>query len=352
MRVGIGKAKAFAVVAATILTVATACGGANAPASSSSAAAATGGAKPVVMQDATLRLDYIPRWYQAPFHLALARGYYKDAGINLTVLDGTGSGATGQVVAVGSDTFGLMSLGTMLLQVKQGADLKAIGGLMQRIPEAVISLSTANIKTPKDLEGKRYGSLPSGSGDQIFPAFVTKAGVKDSTFQKVTVDAASKLTSLLTGRVDFIIDWAATDIPLIAAQGKTANSLLFADQGVTMLGHGLVVNSKTISQKPDLVKAFMAASTKGLDEAIKDPAAAIDAMIASRSVVQPDRQIFIDQLKLLKDYLHTTASASKPNFWIAQEDMAASVATSKDLLGLQGDLDVTSLYTNDFIPAK
>src|SRR5262249_39792100 len=101
-------------------------------------------------QEVTLRLDWIPTWYHSAFYTALNRGYYSDVGLNLIIGQGKGSATTAQVVGSGSETFGLMDMSTMMLAISNGAPLVAVGGLIQRSPEAVISLSSTNIKAPKD----------------------------------------------------------------------------------------------------------------------------------------------------------------------------------------------------------
>src|SRR4029078_5268899 len=92
-------------------------------------------------QDVTLRLDWIPTWYHVPFYYALDRGFYREAGLNVSIGQGKGSTTTAQVVAAGSETFGLIDLSTMMLAMASGAPLKAIGGLIQRSPEAVVFIA-------------------------------------------------------------------------------------------------------------------------------------------------------------------------------------------------------------------
>ena len=152
-------------------------------------------------QDVSLRLDWVPTWYHGVFYLALNRGYYSDAGLNMTIGQGRGSATTAQVVGSGTETFGLMDMSTMMLAVGTGAPLVAIGGLMQRSPEAVISLVSANIKAPKDVEGKRWGFTAGSSGETIFKLFAAKNGIDESKLGRVTVDAGAKITFLLTERV-------------------------------------------------------------------------------------------------------------------------------------------------------
>ncbi len=108
-------------------------------------------------QDVSLRLDWVPTWYHGVFYLALNRGYYSDAGLNMTIGQGRGSATTAQVVGSGTETFGLMDMSTMMLAVGTGAPLVAIGGLMQRSPEAVISLVFREHQGAEGCRGQALG---------------------------------------------------------------------------------------------------------------------------------------------------------------------------------------------------
>jgi NitT/TauT family transport system substrate-binding protein len=303
-------------------------------------------------QDVTLRLDWIPTWYHSVFYTALNRGYYSDAGLNLSIGQGKGSTATAQVVGSGSETFGLMDMSTMMLAIGSGAPLVAVGGLIQRSPEAVISLSSTNIKSPKDLEGKRWGYTAGSSGETLFTLFAAKTGVDDSKLARITVDAGAKLTFLLTGKVDFITDWGASVNPLIVAQGKTPGNLVYADYGVHFVASSLATTKSILASKPEVVKGFVAATVKGIEEAMKNPEAAVDALIANQSAVAGNRDLMIGQMKGLGTFLHSDATKGKPTLWLAPEDVASTLEVAKRLRKTTESLQVNDLFTNEFLPKQ
>jgi NitT/TauT family transport system substrate-binding protein len=303
-------------------------------------------------QDVTLRLDWIPTWYHSVFYTALNRGYYSDVGLNVTIGQGKGSATTAQVVGSGSETFGLMDMSTMMLAVSNGAPLVAVGGLIQRSPEAVISLSSANVKSPKDLEGKRWGFTAGSSGETIFKLFAAKTGVDDSKLVRITVDAGAKLTFLLTEKVDFITDWAVSVNPLIVAQGKTPGNLVYADYGVHFNASSLATTKSMLASKPEVVKGFLAATVKGIEEAMKNPEPAVDALIANQSAVAGNRDLMIGQMKELATFLHSDQTKGKPTLWLAPEDVASTLELAKRLRQTAENLQVNDLFTNEFLPKQ
>jgi NitT/TauT family transport system substrate-binding protein len=306
---------------------------------------------PTVVQ-ATLRLDWVPTGYHAPFFLALERGYYRDAGIELDVLDGQGSGTAIQLVGAGTETFGLASLSTMTLAVGEGAPVQAIAGMLERMPEAIISIAGSGITEPKDVEGKRMAYTAGSSGEVLFPAFAAANGIDESTVVQVTMEPAAKLTSLLTGSTDFTVDWPFTRGPIIEAQGQQAEYIYYADHGVNVLGHGLVASRDTITERPDLVRAFVAASLRGIDEAVADPEAAIDAMIKHRPDISDQRDVQLGQLQGLGDHLHTPNTAGMPTGLMAEADWSETIRLLTDYMELKGDPAASELFTNEFVPGS
>jgi NitT/TauT family transport system substrate-binding protein len=314
------------------------------------AIASTASAQP--RQDVSLRLDWVPSWYQAPFYHALERGYYREAGLNLTIGAGKGSTLTAQVVAAGSETFGFMDLSTMMLAISRGAQLKAIGGVIQRSPDSVITLSTSNIRSPKDLEGKRWGYTTGSASENLFSVFAAKAGVDESKITKNTMDAGAKISSLLAGKVDFIVSWGATVNPLLAKQGKTPINILYADYGVNVIARALVATNATISGRRDVVRAFVTATVKGMEESVRNPAAAVDSMIVHHAAIAPNRDELVAQMKVYGEFIHSKATQGKPTLWMAAEDVAATLEAAKAVSPTAANLQVNSLYTNEFLPSQ
>jgi NitT/TauT family transport system substrate-binding protein len=163
------------------------------------------------LEPATLRLDWLASGYHIPFFLALERGYYREQGIDLQIADGKGSTTTLQVVASGSDTFGAANLSTTALGIARGIPVVAVAGLIQKSPDSVISLAGAGISSPKDMEGKRGGFVPTSASDRIFPAFAKAAGVDLQKITKLQLESSARYSVLLQGNADFVIGWSFTD---------------------------------------------------------------------------------------------------------------------------------------------
>src|SRR4026209_716136 len=107
-------------------------------------------------QDAvTFRLNWYMGGLHVPFYYGKEKGFYKEEGIDLTINEGRGSANTVQVVAAGSDTFGLADSSSVVATAAKGAEIKSVMSLLNSTGFSVVSLAETGIKTPKDLEGKK-----------------------------------------------------------------------------------------------------------------------------------------------------------------------------------------------------
>jgi NitT/TauT family transport system substrate-binding protein len=216
----------------------------------------------------------------------------------------------------------------------------------------VITLAGNGIKSPKDLEGKRWGYTTGSASENLFSVFAAKAGIDEAKITKNTMDAGAKISSLLAGRVDFIVSWGATVNPFIAKQGKTPVNILYADYGVNVIARTLVATNGTIAAKPELVRAFLAATVRGMEDAVRNPAAAVDSMIAAQPALASSRDELLAQMKSYGDFIHSGATHGKPTLWMAAEDVASTLEAAKQLGGGTSALRAASLYTNDFLPKQ
>src|SRR4029077_2929934 len=108
----------------------------------------------------SLRLNWYLGGLHVPFYYGKERGFYKEEGIDLTINEGRGSANTVQVVAAGSDTFGLAGSPSVSAASAKGAEIKSVMSLIISTSSAVVQLGSAGIKTPKDLEGKKLAVSP------------------------------------------------------------------------------------------------------------------------------------------------------------------------------------------------
>src|SRR5256886_8049196 len=226
-------------------------------------------------------------WYlyseHAPFFLGKARGYYDQEGIDLDIQEGRGSGVTVQAVAANTATFGYVDVPTMIKAAAKGAPVKAVGVALQVSPMSVMGFAEKNIRAPKDIVGKTVAITPGDSMSQIWPLFLKKTGIKETDFKTVAGDAQTKLNAVMNGQADLLLGYVMDQaIKLQDAKQKAVYPIRFADYGVNLVSSGIIVQKDFVKSKPDVVKRFMRAATRSLEEAAKNPEAAVDAMLKAQ----------------------------------------------------------------------
>ena len=276
---------------------------------SDAGAANTGKSGP--KETVTFTLNWVPYGEHAPFYYGLQKGYYADEGIDLKIEPGSGSGTTIKSVAQGQTMFGWADTPPLLSGIASGMAVKSVGVFLQKGPASIEFLSDQNIKSIKDLKGKRIGGTPGDAMYATFPALLAANDMQPSDVTVVNMDAANKIAQLAAGQVDAIMGFFHDQGPTIEGRtGKKVKYLLFADSGLNMLGTGIVVSDETMSGKKDLVGKFVRATQKSWAEAAKNPEDAAKAM-ADLAENEPPMDVLVKQLKLATPLLQLD-SAGEP----------------------------------------
>jgi NitT/TauT family transport system substrate-binding protein len=298
------------------------------------------------------KVSFRMNWYlgglHVPFYYGKDRGFYAAEGIDLTLNEGRGSANTVQVVAAGSDTFGLADSSSVIVTASKGADVKSVMSLLNSTGFAVISMASTGIRTPKDLEGKRLAVSPGDPLGQLFQAVAAVNKLDMSKISLVQVDPAAKVVSVLERKADALLGGADDQYFLIKQRGIEPAALRFADHGANIVGMTVLTKGELIKSKPDLVRRFVRASARSWEEAKKNPGAAVDAALK----VKPDlnRQSTLDQLMVDIELLDSPNSRGRIG-WGAQADWDQTLTLLKKYRGLETNQPWTTFHTNEFIAA-
>jgi NitT/TauT family transport system substrate-binding protein len=212
----------------------------------------------------------------AYFFVALEKGYYKDAGLDVKIIGGNGSVDAIRQVGANNANFGFADAGSLMLsRANDNIPVALVAIVYARPPQAIFCSAEAGLKTPKDLEGQSIANPAGGSIPDMFPAFAKAAGI-DASKVKWVVAASSALPGLLaSGKVPCVGQFTVGE-PMLRAQAapKKLVRFAFSDSGLNYYGNGLIATEATIKSRPDLVRRFVAATVRGMKAAFADPAEA------------------------------------------------------------------------------
>ena len=295
-------------------------------------------------------------WYvygeHAPFYYGKAKGIYAAEGIDLEIQEGRGSSATTQAVAAKTANFGYVDVPTMMRAAVKGAPIIATGVLLQTSPMSVMGLIEKNIRKPEDIKGKTVAITPADSMTQIWPLFLKKTGLKESDFTTVAGDGQTKLNAVINGQADLLLGYVMDQSMKIKdATGKDVYPIKFADYGINMVSSGLVANTDYVKANPDVVKRFMAATTKAVEAAEKDPKGAAQSILDANP-----KGGKIDTLtqgfELTIPLYRTPETKDKRPFQVTDQNMTDTVNLMVEYGGLDAKAkdNPKAFYTNDYLP--
>ena len=296
---------------------------------------------------ATLRLDWKSGAQHAPFYLAKERGYYKDEGIDLDIISGSGSSDVVKQVGSNAVQFGVADALVLVQAAEQRVPLTAIAAYYQRTPIVVISPQAKPITDPLQLtQGVKLGSK---KGSATFQGLTALLAANDIPMEKLSlVDIGFGVQPLLVKQVDAIMGFSMNEPVEAESAGMPVTTMAIADHGVDAYGLVIVANSGLIARNPALVKGFLRATTRGLTDAIKDPAAAVAAVTKAVSESDPTREAKVFDRTV--PYFQDDDKEAHGLGWQTAARWQHTSDLAKKLGLVDNDLPARQLFTNDLLP--
>ncbi len=291
-----------------------------------------------------LPLGYIPNIQFAPLYVAVEKGYFKEAGIEIEF---DYSFETDAMALVGANElqFAVVSGEQILLARAQGLPVVYVAAWYQQYPVAVVSKAGQGIAAPADLKGKKIG-LPGLFGANYIglDALLFSAGLKESD---VTLDSIgfTQVESLATDRDEAVSVYAVNEPVQLRAQGYEINELLVADY-VQLASNGLITNEKTIAENPDLVKRMVSVLVKALEYTIANPDEAYELSKPHvENLAQADEAVQKEVLaRSIELWKAERVGYSDAKAWENMQEVLLKMGL------LTKPLDLSKAFTNEFVP--
>ncbi|MDO9148876.1 MAG: ABC transporter substrate-binding protein [Hydrogenophaga sp.] len=279
------------------------------------AAAAFGGAH--AQTALKFQLDWRFEGPAALFLQPAAKGYFKAAGLDVTIDSGNGSGGTVTRVASGTYDLGFADMAALMEFHANNPDApnKPVAVMMvyNNTPAAVLALKKSGITRPTDLNGKKLGAPVFDAGRKAFPIFQKANAVSNVTW--TSMDPPLRETMLVRGDIDAITGFGFTSLLNLEARGVKAEDVVvmpYADNGVKLYGNAIIASPKLIKENPAAVKAFLSAFAKGAKEVMADPAGSIATVKARDGIINVALET--RRLQLAIDSVVASPDARKEGF--------------------------------------
>ena len=300
------------------------------------------------------QLDWRFEGPAALFLQPVAKGYFKAAGLDVTVDSGNGSGGTVTRVASGSYDMGFADMAALMEFHANNPDApnKPVAVMMvyNNTPAAVLALKKSGISKPADLNGKKLGAPVFDAGRKGFPIFQRANNVTNVTW--TSMDPPLRETMLVRGDIDAITGFGFTSLLNLEARGVKASEVVimpYADYGVKLYGNAIIASPKLIKENPAAVKAFLVAFAKGAKDVMANPAAGIETVKERDGIINVALET--RRLQLAIDSVLATPDARKEGFGQVQPGRLALMASQvSDAYNTKARVDPKVVWDGSMLP--
>lgn len=302
------------------------------------------------------QLDWRFEGPAALFLASAAKGYYKAAGLDVTIDAGNGSGGTVTRVASGTYDMGFADMAALMEFHANNPDApnKPVGILMvyNNTPAAVLALKKSGITKPADLNGKKLGAPGFDAGRRAFPIFAKANNI--SGVQWTSMDPPLRETMLVRGEIEAITGFSFTSLLNLEARGVKAEDVVvlsYPQHGVKLYGNVIIASPKLMKENPAAVKAFLSAFLKGAKEVMAAPDPAIDYVKARDGIINVDLEK--RRLRMAIDSVVASPDARAEGFGVAVPGRLALMASQvSDAFATKTRIDPSAVWTDAFLPPK
>ena len=291
-----------------------------------------------------LPVGYIPNVQFAPLYVAIEKGYYRDAGLDISI-DYSMENDNTVLVATNDIQFAVVSGEQVLLARAQQMPVVYVMAWYQQYPVGIAAKTSSGITSVADLKGKKLG-LPGLYGASYIGAIalLDSAGLKESD---LTLDSIgfNQVEMLITDNDDAVVVYSANEPVQLRKLGEDIVLFKVSD-AIDLVANGLITNEATLAENPELVRVMVEATLKGITYAADHPEEAFEISkkyVTNLAEADQETQMQV-LLESIKHWQADRPGYSEPQAWENMQRILLQMGL------LSGEQDLAKAYDNRFIP--
>lgn len=306
------------------------------------------------LTNVTFSLDFIVLGRDAPFFVALDKGFYKDEGLNVNIIPSKGTAQAIQNVQSGIAQLGFIDVPSLVVARAGGSTVRVVSVIYQKAPFCFFSLDPgADVTKLKDFAGLTVGSSSGSYISNIARAMMRKASLDPNSLKVENIEPSARIALLATRQIP-AIDFYIMSRPAVERAVKNAKvvTFLFADHGLSLYSNGIGATEAYLKEHPDVVKGFVRATLRGYQYTFAHPQEA--AEIIKKHYPALDDKITVEELGIVRD-LAATADVEKNGLGTFNAaEMKSSVEWMDENGGFPKDKapKAEDIYATGFLPAQ
>jgi NitT/TauT family transport system substrate-binding protein len=300
----------------------------------------------------TYNMAWLPQGSSIGVMVAAERGWFKEAGMDVSIVRGYGGGRTANELDQGQFEIGYVDPISLVLNRKNGGKIRLVGAINTQWPGGICYVvKQGQKKSLADMRGLALGGGSASPVHNVVPAWLEMNGKPRDFIGLVRLDPAVVDISLIEGKTDLAECWLASNWPLLRKQAKAAGVALdwvrYSDLGLNAYGSGFAARDEYIGKKPEVVRNFLRASYRGFELARSNPDQAAD--IAVKMFPTLDRAVVAEQIREINDLISDATVADKGLGYLREDRMRSTLSFLDKAFDLDGKIKLDDVYTNDLL---
>lgn len=285
------------------------------------------------------------------FTFGIQDGIYEQHGLDVTLVEGTGSGDALAALGAGQFHLALLDTGTLMLGIANNdVPVTNLGVINQQSPMSIIFMADAGYETVEDLRGMTIASSQGGSMTRLFPGLLAANNMTENDVSMAFVGSGeSQQVVMLNGQADAFLGYYPDDGMTLRLEGHDVDWIPFADSGVNLLNLGVGANLDWLEQNRDTAEAFMRATQESIEGVLDDPQAAAESFVDQFPDAGYDPEGAVAMLETSFELLKTEASEDLQYGHAAEEDWRRAEELLTEYMELEPADDLSRYYTTDFV---
>jgi len=237
----------------------------------------------------TFMLDWVPNTNHTGIFVAQSKGYFKEAGLDVKIIQ-PGEVRPEAAVASGAAEFGISFQEIVTLSRADKIPIVSIAAVLQHNTSGFASAASKNVKGPADFAGLTYGAFGTPFEAPTLEVLMKCAGADFSKLKIVDIGFSDPLALITEGQIDLAWIFYGWQGFQAQQQGVALNVVMMEDYFDCIPDYYtplVIASESTIAGKPEVVRAFVKALSRGYDYAAKNQAEAADVLLASVPELDP-----------------------------------------------------------------